>query len=246
MYSLKDTINKVIELGVTKVNKPLAAKIALGFSAGAMISFGYLAYLKAVNDFGVGAGTLIGAALFPIGLIIVLLAGGELITGNIMVVGTSYLNKKTTLKETLLNWLIITLANIVGAVFVALVSVYLGSFNGMEETLLNASNSKIGATAMQAIVSGMMANWFVGLAVWLNVALKDGIGKIVGIWFPVMIFVYIGFQHSVANTFLLASAKIINGISYSAIVSNLSFSYLGNILGSLIFISGIYTIATKD
>lgn len=246
MYSLKETKNKVTHLGVAKVNKPFLAKFVLGFSAGAMISFGYLAYLQAVNTLGAGIGNLVGASLFPIGLIVILIAGGELITGNMMVVGTSLLNNKTTLKETLLNWLLITFANMMGAVFVALVSVYLGVFNGMEETLMNAANGKIAATSMQAFVSGMMCNWFVGLAVWLNVALKDGIGKIVGIWFPVMIFVYLGFQHSVANTFLLASAKVINGIGSGPIVSNLSFSYLGNIFGALIFVSGIYSLAAKD
>ena len=246
MYSLNETKNKVINLGVAKVNKPMAAKIVLGFVAGAMISFGFLAYLKAVSDFGSGAGKLIGAALFPIGLIIVLVAGGELITGNMMVVGTSWLNKKVTLKEMLGNWFVITIGNFIGAVFVVLVTYYLGLLDGLETTLLTATLTKIDVTNMQIFVSGIMANWFVGLAVWMNIALKDGIAKIAGIWFPVMIFVYFGFQHSVANTFLLISARIIHGIQISEIFNNLSISYLGNILGALILVSGIYTIASKD
>lgn len=246
MYNLRDTKNKVVKLGVDKVKKPFAAKIVLSFVAGSMIAFGFLAYIKAVTDFGPAWGSVVGAAIFPVGLIIVLVAGGELITGNMMVVGTSYFNKKVTLKEMLMNWLVITIGNILGAVFVAYVSVYLGLFDGLEQTLLNAANSKINPTTMQIFVSGMLANWFVGLAVWMNVALKDGIAKIVGVWFPVMIFVYLAFQHSVANTFLLTAARIVHGMDLTSILNNLSFSYLGNILGALVLVSGIYTIASKD
>ena len=246
MYSLLETKNNVVDLGIAKVNKPFASKIVLSFAAGAMISFGFLAYLFSVRDFGPGLGTLIGATLFPVGLIIVLIAGGELITGNMMVVGASWLNKKVTTKEMLLNWLVISFGNVLGAVFVSWIGSYLGMYNGLEEALLNASNSKIAATTMQVFVSGMMANWFVGIAVWMNIALKDGIGKIFGSWFPIVVFVYFGFQHSVANTFLLTANKLVNGLQLSEILGNLSVSYLGNILGALIFVSGIYTIATKD
>ena len=246
MYSLVEAKNKVVDLGIVKVNKPLAAKMVLSFVAGAMISFGFLAYFYALRDFGPGLGTIIGATLFPAGLIIVLLVGGELITGNMMVVGTSWINKKVTTKEMLSNWFVITIGNIVGAVFVAYVCSFLGMFNGLDEVLLNTTNSKIGQSVMQVFVSGMMANWFVGLAVWLNIVLKDGIGKIVGIWFPIVVFVYFGFQHSVANTFLFAAARMTIGIEISEILINLSVSYLGNILGALIFVSAIYTIATKD
>ncbi len=246
MYSLVEAKNKVVELGIVKINKPLVAKMVLSFVAGGMIGFGFLAYFYAVRDFGPGLGTLIGATLFPVGLIIVLLVGGELITGNMMVVGTSWLNKKVTTKEMLSNWFVISIGNIVGAVFIAYICSFLGMFKGLDEVLLNTTNSKIGQSVMQVFVSGMMANWFVGLAVWLNIVLKDGIGKIVGIWFPIVVFVYFGFQHSVANTFLFAAAKMTIGIEISEILLNLSVSYLGNILGALIFVSAIYTIATKD
>ena len=92
----------------------------------------------------------------------------------------------------------------------------------------------------------MFCNWFVGLSVWLNIAAKDGTAKVIGICFPVMIFVYLGFQHSVANTFLLTANQLVNNSNVLDILNNLLFSYLGNIFGALIFVSGLYSIATND
>lgn len=246
MSNLLETKNKVVNLGIAKVNKSLSARLTLGFVAGAMISFGNMAYIKSVGILPDGIGLLIGASLFPVGLIIILLAGGELITGNMMVVGTSYLNKKVSLSAMWRNWFSITFANFIGAAFVAFISIYLGFFNGIEETLIQASQSKIAFSAGQIFISGIMCNWFVGLSVWLNVAIKDGIGKIIGIWFPVMVFVYLGFQHSVANTYLLLSAKFLSDISGGQIFQNLVLSYLGNIVGAMILVAGIYTVASKN
>ncbi|CAM3695353.1 formate/nitrite transporter family protein [Erysipelothrix urinaevulpis] len=246
MYSLVEAKDRVVELGCKKVEKKALTKLALSFSAGAMISLGYIAYIKAVATLGSGVGTLVGASLFPIGLLVILLAGGELITGNMMVVGTSLLNNKVTVKETLINWLHISLGNALGAVFIVWVAITLGMFDGIETVLHTISQTKVNGSALQFFVSGMMCNWFVGLSVWLNVALKEGTAKIIGIWFPVMIFVYLGFQHSVANAFLLTADFFVNGLSWGLIAPNLLFAYLGNIAGALIFVSLIYTIAAKD
>lgn len=246
MYSLVEARNRVVDLGCKKVEKSLATKMVLSFSAGAMISLGYIAYIKAVASLGSDLGTLVGAALFPIGLLVILLAGGELITGNMMVVGTSLINKQVTVKETLINWLHISLGNAIGALFIVWVTITLGMFTGIEEILHTISLSKVEGNILQFFVSGMMCNWFVGLSVWLNVALKEGSAKIVGIWFPVMVFVYLGFQHSVANAFLLVADHFINGLSWTLIGSNLLFAYLGNIAGALLFVSLIYTIAAND
>ncbi len=246
MFSLEESKERVVELGIAKVNKSLKAKLSLGFIAGAMISFGYIAYLKAVNELSQGVGALVGAALFPIGLLVILLAGGELITGNMMVVGTAFINKKVSFKEMVINWIHITLANALGAIFIAYSAKYLGIFDSMNLTLETAALSKMDAGILQIILSGMFCNWFVGLSVWLNIAAKDGAAKVIGICFPVMIFVYLGFQHSVANTFLLTANQLVNNSNVLDILNNLMLSYLGNIFGALIFVSGLYSIATND
>lgn len=241
MNSLQETKNIVEQLGVAKVKKNFETKIVLGFIAGAMIALGYLAYLKALS---LGSSLLVAASLFPIGLIVILFAGGELITGNMMVVGTAYLNKKVTLIEMLENWLHITIANILGALFIILICEKLNLFTDVETVLISAANGKASYDWGQLILSGMMCNWFVGLAVWLGNAYKDGAGKTIGVWFPVMIFVFLGFQHSVANTFLLGSAYFLNAMKLSTVIYNFIFSYIGNVLGALILVSGFYTIAS--
>lgn len=176
MYSLDETVERVSELGVKKVHKSMKQRCILGFIAGAMISLGYLAYIKIVATVDGGLGNVLGASVFPIGLIVILLAGGELITGNMTVVGTSYANQKVSLKELTINWIVITLANLVGAVFVALI-LGRGELSHYTETVNRLAMGKAAYSPMATLISGIGCNWFVGLAVWLNVAIKDEIGR---------------------------------------------------------------------
>ena len=119
MYTPEEILEQTATTAVIKVNKPLLTKFILGFIGGAMISLGYLAYLR------VGGG-FVGAAVFPVGLIVILLAGGELITGNMMAVAVGYFKQRVTLR-TLKTGII--LANLVGAIFVAYVFGVLADIN---------------------------------------------------------------------------------------------------------------------
>ncbi|EFY08637.1 formate/nitrite transporter family protein [Erysipelothrix rhusiopathiae] len=245
MYSLDETVERVSDLGVVKVHKTMKQRCILGFIAGAMISLGYLAYIKIVATVDGGLGNVLGASVFPIGLIVILLAGGELITGNMTVVGTSYANQKVTLKELTINWFIITVANLVGAVFVALI-LGRGELSHYTETVNRLAMGKASYSPMATLISGIGCNWFVGLSVWLNVAIKDGAGKIMGIWFPVMVFVLLGFQHSVANMFLLTAGMQNGVIQFSEFASNIFFSYIGNIIGGAVLVGYLYTHASHE
>lgn len=121
MLTPSEILEVTIEKGRGKVDTGFIQKMILGFVGGAMISLGYLAYIRviaSITDWGSFA-NLIGAAVFPIGLIVIVMAGGELITGNIMAVATSWFAKRVTMKELLSNWLVITFANLLGALFVA-------------------------------------------------------------------------------------------------------------------------------
>ena len=122
MYSPSEILAISIENGQKKIEKTWIAKWILGFIGGAMISLGYLAYIRVSASIPADLASvqaLVGASVFPIGLIVILLAGGELITGNMMAVSTAWMAKKVSFKELLLNWLTITLANLLGAFFVA-------------------------------------------------------------------------------------------------------------------------------
>lgn len=246
MFSPAETATVCIHKGIEKTQKNLLAKCLLGFIGGAMISLGYLAYMKVAATAPAELsflGTLLGAAVFPIGLVVILLAGGELVTGNMVAVSIAWLDKKVSGWEVVKNWAVITLANLVGAVFVAY---FFGHLVGLTASgdylreMLHVADSKLAATPLQAFVSGIGCNWFVGLGVWLSYGCKDSAGKILGIWFPIMIFVLLGFQHSVANMFVLSDAIIEGHISLVDFLKNIIPVYFGNILGGVGFVSFPY------
>ncbi|AMC94522.1 formate-nitrite transporter [Erysipelothrix larvae] len=240
MYTLDETINKACELGVKKVKRSLKSQIVLSFIAGAMIAFGYMAYVRSVSLLGEGMGTVVGASVFPVGLIIILFAGGELITGNMTIVSIAYFNKRVTLGQCLKNWMIITFGNIIGALFVAFFFTYfLG--NVSPEVVANIAHHKINASPMQIFVSGIGCNWFVGLSVWLFIMVKDTGAKMFAVWFPIMVFVLLGFQHSVANLYILGAAVLNTSVTLFDFVYNFVIVYLGNIVGGAFFVGFLYT-----
>ncbi|MDR1567536.1 MAG: formate/nitrite transporter family protein [Streptococcaceae bacterium] len=246
MRTPEETLEITLEMAEKKIHKPLESKLILGFIGGAMIALGYLAYVRViasvVEEWG-GFASFIGACVFPVGLIVILLAGGELITGNMMVISAGLFAKKLTLTDLLKNWTVITFGNILGALFV---SYFFGDVVGLLTSgdylteALAVANAKISATPLQAFISGIGCNWFVGLALWLCYAAKDGAGKILAIWFPVMTFVAIGFQHSVANVFIVSFAVILGKATLMQLLGNFAFVYLGNIVGAAVFISLFY------
>lgn len=187
--------------------------------------------------------SLVGASVFPIGLIIILLAGGELVTGNVMAVSTAMYARKITVGDFLINLLEITLANFVGAVCVAY---FFGHFVGLthvgifQSAVIMMAKGKIATPFWQSFVSGIGCNWLVGIAVWLSFGAKDGAGKILGVWFPTMIFVAVGFQHSIANCFLTPAAIFEGGATWGQFLTNIFPVYLGNIIGGAGIVGGLY------
>lgn len=216
-----------------------------------MISLGYLAYIRVIASVAEEWGSFasfVGATVFPIGLIVILLGGGELITGNMMAVAIAWFDKKVSGKELIINWGTITLANFVGAIFVAY---FFGHVTGLTNSghflteTVTVAQSKIAATPLQAFISGIGCNWFVGLSLWLCYGAKDAAGKILGIWFPVMVFVAIGFQHSVANMFVIPAAIFEGQATWGEFITNVIPVYIGNIVGGAVMVSGLYYLAFK-
>ncbi len=122
MHTPEEIMDISIHLGTKKYKNRSLRNLFLGFIGGAMISLGYLAYVRvsaSIPESLSSLTSLVGAAVFPIGLIVILLGGGELITGNMMAVAIAFMDKKVTFLQLVKNWLIITLANMVGAIFVA-------------------------------------------------------------------------------------------------------------------------------
>ena len=246
-YSKPDQIMEItIENGTKKTkNSPLQTLI-LGFEAGAFIALGYLLCIRVTASLSInleGLSSLIGASVFPIGLILTLLAGGELLTGNMMAVPLARMAKKVTTSKVIFNWFLVTISNFLGAVFVAY---FFGHIVGLTETgpflekTVSIAEHKLEATFIQAFISGIGCNWLVASAVWLSYGANDITGKIAGIWFPTMAFVAIGFQHVVANMFVIPAAIFAGHFSWIQYFTNFVPVFLGNAVGGSVFIAMAY------
>ncbi|MCY8517968.1 formate/nitrite transporter family protein [Bacillus atrophaeus] len=238
-----------IEAGAKKVNLPMPSLLVLGFLGGAFIALGYLLDIRVIGDLPKEWGSLssfLGAAVFPVGLILVVLAGAELITGNMMSVAMALFSKKISVSQLTINWIIVTLMNLVGALFVAYV---FGHLIGLTETgpyavkTIAAAQGKLDLSFGQVLISGIGCNWLVCLAVWLSFGADDAVGKIAGIWFPIMAFVAIGFQHVVANMFIIPAAIFAGSFTWTQFIGNLIPAFIGNVIGGALFVGLIYFIA---
>ncbi|MGD6815978.1 formate/nitrite transporter family protein [Metabacillus sp. 84] len=239
---------KTIEAGVSKTKLTFPAILILGFLGGAFISLGFLLDIRVVGNLPEEWGSfasLLGGAVFPVGLVLIVLAGGELLTGNIMAVSMAVYAKKISIKDLGINWLYVLLTNFAGALFVAY---FFGHVVGLTETgpfldtTVSMAGAKLDETFLQTFVSAIGCNWLVCLAIWLATGSEDAGGKILGIWFPIMAFVAIGFQHVVANMFLIPAAIFAGYFTWFDYLSNFVPTLLGNIAGGAIFVGMAYFI----
>ena len=252
-----DTAKAISATAGAKNSAKLGNVILLSFLAGAYIAFGGL--LAVVASAGMlKAGAPIGlekfvfGAVFPVGLIIVVIAGSELFTGNVMFMTIGVLDGSASAGGLAKNWVISWIFNFVGALFVAYVLAFMGGITPTDATApayaisakaISVAEAKVTMPFTTAMIKAIGCNWLVCLAVWLANASDDIIGKILGIWFPIMAFVTIGFEHSVANMFFIPLGLFLGakGVTWSTIiVNNLIPVTIGNIIGGAIFVACIY------
>jgi formate transporter len=228
----------------------------LSFLAGAYIAFGGL--LSIIVGGGVpgiaaqnpGIAKFLFGAMFPVGLMLVVLAGAELFTGNNAYFMPAVLRGNLKWSALMRNWALVYLGNFFGALFVAYFLVHLTgivSSDPWSQTIANLAISKTSNPFFVTFLKGIGANWLVCLAIWLGMASHQTSGKILGIWWPVMAFVAFGFEHSIANMFFLPLA-IFEGapITWGSFVfNNLIAATLGNIVGGALFVGTSYWYAYK-
>ncbi|MFS0864679.1 formate/nitrite transporter family protein [Fredinandcohnia sp. 179-A 10B2 NHS] len=251
LHTPDQIVDITVKNGIKKTSYPIWTTLILGFQAGAFISLGFLLYIRVTAPLPeslASISSILGASVFPLGLILTLIAGGELLTGNMMVVPLARLAQKIQTKQLIHNWFLITLSNFLGAIFVAY---FFGHVVGLTETgaylesTVHIAEHKINASFLQAFVSGIGCNWLVAAAVWLAYGSNDMIGKIAGIWFPTMAFVAIGFQHVVANMFVIPAAIFAGHFSWADYIGNFIPVFLGNAVGGALFIGTAYWYAYK-
>lgn len=201
-------VTELMLAGMTGKSKlPVVKMFLLGILAGAFIAFGAEASsLAAHNITQVGIQRLIMGCVFPVGLIMVVLLGTELFTGNCMMVA-AVADKRVKFAMLLRNWIVVYLGNLVGAALIVLLVSATGqlgySSNGLAVLTIKIAAAKTGLSFGAALAGGILCNVLVCVAVLLAMASKSIIGKIMGIWFPIMAFVLSGFEHSVANMYYI-------------------------------------------
>jgi formate/nitrite transporter len=247
MNTPKEVINIVSKLALNKGDYKINKTLILAFLAGAYIAFGgLLALIVGGGTPGIAATNpgitkFLFGATFPIGLILVVVVGAELFTGNNAYFIPNLLSKKQGIQALLKNWGLVYVGNFIGAIFVAYVITHLThivSASPFQDSVHKLAIGKTSNTFLVTFLKGIGANWLVCLAVWQGMAAKDTTGKILAIWLPVMAFVTFGFEHSIANMYFIPLA-IFEGadITWTTfIVKNLIPATLGNIVGGVLFV----------
>lgn len=247
-----------IGIGKNKAAMRTDKMFLLAVMAGIYIAVAGCGASAASCTIGGSAGKLVGACVFPAGLTLVLLAGSELFTGNCLLV-IPVLEREISPGAMLRSWLIVYLGNFVGSVLIAWMAAYshqLSLFDGqLAAATVNTAVAKVSMPFVDAFLKGILCNLLVCLAVWVSFAAKDAAGKVIGLFYPVMVFVVCGFEHSVANMFYCPAGLFAAGLpeyaeAITADVSNLTWANflfrnlvpvtLGNIVGGSLFVGVVY------
>ncbi len=246
-YPPADIARLVENVGVKKARMPLVPTMALGVLAGAFIAFGGMLFTLVMtgNDLGLGPGRWLGGIAFSLGLILVVIGGAELFTGNNLIV-MAWADRKITSAQLLRNWSLVYIANMAGSLGMALMAHWSGTLSlgdgALALTATAVAQSKIALSAADAFWRGVLCNVLVCLAVWLSFAAHSVSSKILAIVFPVSAFVALGFEHSIANMYLIPIAMLTggSGITIVGFAANLLPVTLGNIVGGGVFVALVY------
>ena len=237
----------VESIGVAKATMHIVPTIMLGLMAGAFIAFGAMFYTLVMTnaDMGQGPARLLGGIAFSLGLILVVVAGAELFTGNNFIV-MAWAEKKVKTGQLLRNWSIVYIANFVGAVGTALLMFWSGTLslgdNAFAENALHIAEYKTNLEPSQAFVRGILCNALVCLSVWLCFAARDVASKILAIIFPVSAFVALGFEHCIANMYFIPLGMLLSDgqIGVTDFLTNIIPVTAGNIVGGSLFVAFVY------
>ena len=267
-YTPSEVIKSNIKSAVAKANLPLAKMILLGMMAGAFIAFGGAASSVAAHGVAdVGLARSIAGAIFPVGLMLVVFTGSELFTGNSLMI-MAVIDKKITLLKMIRNLVVVYFANFIGALIIDVLVFLSGQFDfsggGLGAYTIKVALAKTSIAPVTAVISGILCNILVCLAIVLAGTAKDSIGRIFGIFFPIAAFVVCGFEHCVANMFYIPAgmlaatntayvqkahelygitAQQCSSLTHFAGTESLLFVTIGNIIGGVLFVGVVLYMA---
>ncbi len=267
-YTPSEVIKSNIKSAVAKANLPLAKMILLGMMAGAFIAFGGAASSVAAHGVAdVGLARSIAGAIFPVGLMLVVFTGSELFTGNSLMI-MAVMDKKITLLKMIRNLVVVYFANFIGALIIDVLVFLSGQFDfsggGLGAYTIKVALAKTSIAPVTAVISGILCNILVCLAIVLAGTAKDSIGRIFGIFFPIAAFVVCGFEHCVANMFYIPAgmlaatntayvqkahelygitAQQCSSLTHFTGTESLLFVTIGNIIGGVLFVGVVLYMA---
>lgn len=263
--TITEVIEQNIQNGIKKTNLTTKKLILLGIAAGFFIGIGAEASSLAMHGISnVGLARTVAGVVFPIGLMLIVLLGGELFTGNCLISMAVY-DKKAKLKGMIRNLTIVYISNFIGAALMAWMINNCGQLNfsdgGAGAFTIKVALGKVGIDPIQAIVSGILCNVLVCLAIFMAATAKDVAGKCIAIFFPIFVFVISGFEHCVANMYYIPAgifashnplyaakatelygitAEQLSGLNFGTMFSNLIPVTIGNIIGGMVLVGLLY------
>jgi formate/nitrite transporter len=243
--------NAVCGAAEKKATQEPTTTLALGFSAGALIGIGAL-LMSCIGAASPALATanpglcnfLKGAVGLPAGLTLVILTGAELFTGNVMVMLSGFLTKKIDAKALLKNWVLSYAGNFIGSVVMAYLAfgAATAAAPAAKAAVIGIATTKASLPFAVAFFKGVLCNWLVCLAVWGTMASTSVAGKILAIFWPISTFVALGFEHSIANMFLIPHGMLCGAQVSVAdmMLNNIIPVTLGNVFAAAVFVAGLH------
>ena len=264
-YSPSEMAQRVVRIGVAKGKLPAADSLILSMLAGSFIGLGaaFATLTTTSPEMGFGPAKILGGVSFSLGLILVVVAGAELFTGNNLV-AMAWASRLITTRQVLRNWTLVYLGNFVGSVGTAVLVYYSGTWalggHGVGANALAIAAAKCDLTWVEAFFRGILCNALVCLAVWLSQSARSTTDKILAIIWPITAFVAMGFEHCIANMYFIPLGILLkgnpeimtvlgqapasmDGLGWGGMVGNLVPVTLGNIVGGTLMVAGVYWFA---
>jgi formate/nitrite transporter len=249
-YRPAEIARRVATMGVAKARADSLAILVLGILAGAFIALGALYFTVVVTGSALGYGVtrLLGGLGFCLGLVLVVIGGGELFTGNNLL-AMAWVSRMIGTRDLLRNWALSYLGNVVGCLgtvtLVSLAGIGASADGAVGDTALRIARAKAELPVAEAFVRGILCNTLVCLAVWLAMGGRSVSDKILAILLPISGFVAIGFEHSIANWFLLPFGLTLDpaAIAVGDAIRNLAAVTAGNIVGGTLLVAAVYWVA---
>lgn len=264
-FNPSETTEKFIEIGHKKASSSVFKLLILGILAGAFIAFAAEGSNTAIHTItSVGIAKALAGALFATGLMMVVITGAELFTGNTLIV-VSCLEGRSKWRSLFKNWIVVYFGNFVGSMIIVSFIYLSGQFNFSNGLLggytIKVAAYKVGLSFTNALFMGVLCNWLVCMAVWMAASAKDIAGKLLAIFFPIWLFITSGFEHSIANMYYIPAGILAKGNNSwvnaalslgvtehklaglnwtSFIFNNLIPVTVGNIIGGSLFVGTMY------